>query len=37
MTDVVKVKPKKNFEWEQDPKSIRVTVNMPDHKSIKNV
>ena len=37
MADVVKVKPKRNFEWEQDTKSIRVTVNMPDHKSMKNV
>ena len=37
MAGIVKVKPKKNFEWEQDNKSIRITVNMPDHNSMKNV
>lgn len=37
MADIQKIKPKKNFEWEQDNKSVRITVNMPDHKSMKNV
>ena len=37
MADVPRIKAKKNFQWEQDNKSVRVTINMPDHKSMKNV
>lgn len=37
MADIIKVKAKKTYEWDQDNKYIFVKINMPGHTSIKNV
>lgn len=37
MAHIVKIKPKKNYEWEQDQKYVYVKVSMPGHTSMKNI
>ncbi len=37
MADIIKVKPKKGYEWNQDNKFIYVRVPMPSHTSLKKV
>jgi hypothetical protein len=37
MADIIKVKARKNYEWDQDHKSIRITISLTDHNSLKNV
>lgn len=37
MADVIKMKPKKNYEWNQDKKFIFVQVPLPSHTSLKKV
>lgn len=37
MADVIRVKAKKTFEWDQDSKYLFIKVPMPGHTSIKNL
>ena len=37
MADIIKVKPKKNYEWNQDKKFIYVQIPLPLHTSLKKV
>jgi HSP20 family molecular chaperone IbpA len=37
MADIVRVKAKKNFEWDQDNKYVFVRIPMPGHTTIKNI
>ena len=37
MADIIKVKPKKNYEWNQDKKFIYIQVPLPAHTSLKKV
>ena len=37
MADIIKVKAKKTFEWNQDNKYIFLKVPMPGHTTIKNL
>ena len=37
MAAVIKVKPKKTYEWNQDKKYIYVQVPLPSHSSLKKV
>ena len=37
MADVIRVKAKKQYEWDQDNKYIFVKVAMPGHTTIKNL
>jgi hypothetical protein len=37
MAAVIKVKPKKTFEWNQDKKYVYVQVPLPSHTSLKKV
>ena len=37
MADIIRVKAKKSFEWNQDTKYIFIKVPMPGHTTIKNL
>ena len=37
MADIIKVKPNKNYEWNQDNKFIYVRIPMPSHTSLKKL
>lgn len=37
MADIIRVKARKNFEWEQDNKYIFVRVPMAGHTTLKNI
>ena len=37
MADIIKMKPKKTYEWNQDKKFIYVQIPLPSHTSLKNV
>ena len=37
MADLVRVKAKKSYEWQQDSKYLYVKVPMPGHTSMKNL
>jgi hypothetical protein len=37
MADIIKVKPKKIYEWNQDSKYVYVRIPMPLHTSLKKV
>lgn len=37
MADIIKVKPKKTYEWNQDSKYIYVRIPMPSHTSLKKI
>ena len=37
MADIIKVKPKKKYEWNQDKKYLYVQVPLPAHTSLKKV
>ena len=37
MADIIKVKPKKKYEWSQDKKFVYVQVPLPAHTSLKKV
>jgi hypothetical protein len=37
MADIIKVKPKKAYEWNQDKKYVYLQVPLPAHTSLKKV
>jgi hypothetical protein len=37
MADIIKVKAKKNYEWNQDKKFVYVQIPLPSHTSLKKV
>lgn len=37
MADIIKVKPQKNYEWNQDKKFVHVQIPLPSHTSLKKV
>lgn len=37
MADIIKIKPKKAYEWNQDKKYIYLQVPLPSHTSLKKV
>jgi hypothetical protein len=37
MADLIKIKPKKNYEWNQDKKFVHLQIPMPSHTSLKKV
>lgn len=37
MADLIKVKPKKNYEWNQDLKYIYIRVPMPNNTQLKKL
>jgi hypothetical protein len=37
MADLIKVKSKKTYEWNQDTKFIYVRIPMPSHTSLKKI
>lgn len=37
MADVIKVKAKKQYEWNQDPKFVYIQIPLPNHTSLKKV
>jgi hypothetical protein len=37
MADIIKVKAKKNYEWNQDQKFVYVRIPLPSHLSLKKV
>lgn len=37
MAHIIKIKPNKTHDWEQDQKSVFIKISMPGHTSIKNI
>lgn len=37
MADIIKVKPKKSYDWNQDKKFVYVQIPLPSHTSLKKV
>lgn len=37
MADVVKIKARKQHEWDQDNKYVFIKINMPGHTTMKNL